>query len=49
VYKIAAIDEMFYRRYLEGNSDDKLYAMMEDRVPLLADRAVRIIEGEEPL
>jgi aminoglycoside phosphotransferase (APT) family kinase protein len=49
VYKIAAIDEMFYRRYLEGNSDDELYAMMEERVPVLADRAVRIIEGEEPL
>lgn len=49
VYKLAALGEMFYRRYLEGNSDDPMYPKMEDRVPALADRAVRIVEGDEPL
>ena len=49
VYKLAALGEMFYRRYLEGNSADPLYPLMEDGVIELADRAVRIIEGEEPL
>ena len=49
VYKLAALGEMFYRRYLEGNSDDPMYPHMEERVPGLADRAMRIIEGEEPL
>lgn len=49
VYKLAALGEMFYRRYLEGNADDPMYPKMEYAVPALADRAVRIIEGEEPL
>jgi hypothetical protein len=40
---------MFFRRYLEGNADDPLYPEMETGVPELADRALRIIEGEEPL
>lgn len=49
VYKLAALGEMFYRRYLEGNSDDPMYPAMERRVPALAERAKRIIDGEEPL
>ena len=49
VYKLAALGEMFFRRYLEGNSDDPIYPTMETRVPALAERATRIIEGEEPL
>ncbi|KZX47395.1 phosphotransferase family protein [Haloarcula sp. K1] len=49
VYKLAALGEMFYRRYLEGNADDPFYPLMENRVPALADRAIRIIEGDEPL
>ncbi|WP_267643564.1 phosphotransferase family protein [Haloarchaeobius amylolyticus] len=49
VYKLAGLGEMFFRRYLEGNSDDPMYPLMEDRVPALADRAERIIEGDEPL
>lgn len=49
VYKLAALGEMFYRRFLEGNSDDPTYPKMDERVPMLADRAMRIIEGEEPL
>ncbi|MFC5969764.1 phosphotransferase family protein [Halomarina salina] len=49
VYKLAGLGEMFFRRYLEGNSDDPMYPTMEERVPALADRAVRIIEGDEPL
>jgi len=49
VYKLAGLGEMFFRRYLEGNSDDPMYPKMRDGVPALADRAMRIIEGEEPL
>jgi aminoglycoside phosphotransferase (APT) family kinase protein len=49
VYKLAGLGEMFYRRYLEGNADDPFYPKMEHAVPALADRAVRIIEGDEPL
>ena len=49
VYKLAGLGEMFFRRYLEGNSDDPLYPKMETGVPQLADRAMRIIDGEEPL
>ncbi|WP_306052459.1 phosphotransferase family protein [Natronococcus wangiae] len=49
VYKLAALGEMFFRRYLEGNSDDPMYPRMEERVPALAARAMRIIDGEEPL
>ena len=49
VYKLAALGEMFYRRYLEGNSDDDLYPKMEEGVPEMVDRALRIIDGEEPL
>jgi len=49
VYKLAGLGEMFFRRYLEGNSDDPMYPLMEEQVPDLADRAMRIIEGEEPL
>jgi aminoglycoside phosphotransferase (APT) family kinase protein len=49
VYKLAALGEMFFRRHLEGNSDDPLYPEMCDGVPELAERAMRIIDGEEPL
>lgn len=49
VYKLAAICEMFYRRYLEGSSDDSMYPKMRERVPTMVDWALRIIEGEEPI
>ncbi len=49
VYKLAGLGEMFFRRYLEGNSDNPMYPKMEDRVPALAARAKRIVEGDEPL
>jgi len=49
VYKLTALCEMFFRRYLEGNSDDPMYPKMRERVPALADRAQRIIDGEETL
>ena len=49
VYKLAGLGEMFFRRYLEGNSDDLMYPKMRDGVPELADRAKRIIDGKEPL
>jgi aminoglycoside phosphotransferase (APT) family kinase protein len=49
VYKMAALGEMFYARYLMGNSDSTFYAMMEDGVPQLAEHALEIIDGERPL
>lgn len=49
VFKIAAASEMFFRRYLDGNSNDPSYPKMEERVPKYANRAMRIIEGDEPL
>ena len=49
VYKMCALGEMFFARYLMGHSDSSFYAMMEDGVPLLAEQAVDVIEGEFPL
>ncbi|RRJ27886.1 phosphotransferase family protein [Halocatena pleomorpha] len=49
VYKLAALGEMFFRRYLDGNSDDPMYPRMREGVPQLAERAKRIIDGNEPL
>ncbi|WP_254838547.1 phosphotransferase family protein [Natronomonas marina] len=40
LYKVAAACEMFYARYLEGDSDDSLYAVMDERVPAVAKRAL---------
>lgn len=47
VYKLGALGEMFFRRYLEGNADDDTYPQMEERVPMLAERAMRIVENRE--
>ncbi|TSD08910.1 phosphotransferase family protein [Haloglomus irregulare] len=49
IYKLAGICEMFYRRYLKGNSDNPMYPKMRQRVPTMVDWALRIIEGEDPL
>jgi aminoglycoside phosphotransferase (APT) family kinase protein len=49
VFKTASACEMMYRRYLEGNADNPNYPLMEEYVPAMADRARRIIDGEEPL
>jgi aminoglycoside phosphotransferase (APT) family kinase protein len=49
VYKLAGLGEMFFRRYLEGNSDDPLYPKMKEGVPRLAAHARRIVDGEQPL
>jgi aminoglycoside phosphotransferase (APT) family kinase protein len=46
VYKLAALGEMFFRRYLEGNSDDPMYPKMRESVPALAEQAQMIIDGE---
>ena len=48
-FKTASACEMMYRRHLEGNADDPSYPLMGAYVPAMADRARRIIEGEEPL
>jgi aminoglycoside phosphotransferase (APT) family kinase protein len=49
VYKLTALCEMFFRRHLEGNSDNPMYPKMRNRVPKMAEWAMRIIDGEEPL
>lgn len=47
-FKEAAACEVFYARYLDG-SDNPFHARMEARVPKIADRLERIVDGEEPL
>ncbi len=49
VFKMAALGEMFFARYLMGHSDSSFYAMMEEGVPVLADQALALIEGDRPL
>lgn len=49
VFKMAAACEMMYRRFLEGNADNESYAHMAERVPRLAERAIRIKDGDEPV
>jgi aminoglycoside phosphotransferase (APT) family kinase protein len=46
LYMLTAVCEMFYARYLNGNSDDPLYPTMERLVPEVSRRAKAIIEGE---
>lgn len=48
-YKLLGICEMFFRRHLEGYSEDPLYPEMRDSVPVLSDHAARIIDGDMPL
>ncbi|MDZ7702522.1 MAG: phosphotransferase family protein [Halobacteriales archaeon] len=49
VYKLCGLGEMFFARSLAGDADDPLYPKMEAGVPALAERALRIIDGGEPL
>lgn len=49
LYKLGALGEMFFRRHLDGNADDEIYPEMADTVPAIADRALRIVDGEEEL
>lgn len=49
VYRMAALGEMCYARYLMGNSDSRFYAMMADGVPAPTEQGTAIIEGEQPL
>ncbi|WP_336133601.1 phosphotransferase family protein [Natronomonas amylolytica] len=49
VFKEAVAGEMFYARYLDGETSDPLYPRMEHRVPSMAERGLRIISGNEPL
>jgi aminoglycoside phosphotransferase (APT) family kinase protein len=48
-YKMCALGEMFYRRYLDGNAADPLYPEMGEGVPTLAKRTLEIAEGERPI
>jgi aminoglycoside phosphotransferase (APT) family kinase protein len=45
-FKMAALGEMFYARYLRGGVDDPMYERMGEGVPAQAERALAIIEGE---
>jgi len=46
LYMLAAVCEMFYARYLNGNSEDELYPEMESLVPRVARRAKELIDGD---
>ena len=46
LYMLAAVCEMFYARYLNGNSEDDLYPRMETLVPDIAGRAKGLIDGD---
>ena len=45
-FKMAALGEMFYARYLRGGVDSEMYRRMGEGVPAQAERALAIIEGE---
>ncbi|WP_276257367.1 phosphotransferase family protein [Haloglomus litoreum] len=45
-FKMAALGEMFYARYLRGGVDDPMYERMGEGVPAQAERALAIIDGE---
>lgn len=49
LYMLIAVCEMFYARYLSGNSDDDLYPKMEDLVPHISHRAKALIDGEREI
>jgi aminoglycoside phosphotransferase (APT) family kinase protein len=44
-YKLAAVCEMFYARYLSGNSENPVYPAMNERVPSLFAYATAAIDG----
>jgi aminoglycoside phosphotransferase (APT) family kinase protein len=46
LYMLVAVCEMFFARYLEGNSNDDLYPKMEPVVPEISKRAKKIIDGK---
>jgi aminoglycoside phosphotransferase (APT) family kinase protein len=45
LYMLIGVCEMFYARYLNGNSNDDLYPKMGSTVPELSERAMAVIEG----
>lgn len=49
LYMLIAVCEMFYARYLNGNSNDDLYPMMGSLVPEISERAMEVIEGEREI
>ncbi len=46
LYMLTAVCEMFYARYLDGNSDDPLYPKMEAVVPDIARRGKALVDGD---
>lgn len=49
LYMLIAVCEMFYARYLNGNSNDDLYPKMGSLVPEISQRAKEVIEGERDI
>lgn len=49
LYMLIAVCEMFYTRYLNGNSNDALYPKMRSRVPEISQRAKAIIDGKRDI
>ncbi|WP_254538300.1 phosphotransferase family protein [Halomarina litorea] len=46
LYMLAAVGEMFYARYLAGDSSDDLYPEMEALVPAVCRRAKALVDGD---
>ncbi len=46
LYMLAAVCEMFYARYLSGDSDDDLYPRMERLTPAVCRRAKELVDGD---
>ncbi len=46
LYMLIAVCEMFYARYLNGNSNDDLYPKMGSLVPEISRRAKEVIDGK---
>ena len=44
---VETVGEMFYARLLMGNSDSSFYAMIQKAVPVLAGRALLLIEDSD--
>ncbi|MFB6255569.1 MAG: phosphotransferase family protein [Haloplanus sp.] len=48
-YKITTACEAMYLRYVSGEADDPMYPLLETGVPAMAERAMRLVEGDERL
>lgn len=48
-YKLAAVGEMFFARYLQAGNDNPLFEKMRTKVPAYVQYAKRLIHADDPL